>query len=535
MCNSDVAMYDKQRRQSTAMNLLNIRQVGTAMSTTSRLILILTLTVGAVITATRFYTLRQREAALETAMRGEVRAHALTLQIALEQLYADNQIPDAQRLIDRLSQNSNIYGVVLFDDHGQVVAVSNTLIAEAIREPPELAAVLATGEKAEFIRPIHGEDYFSIILPIYVGSGWHGACEITQPMSFVRGDIAQVRRSYIITTLLVFVTIFLVVFVVLRRSLSAPIEELLGGAAALGRGDFAYRVIVPRGGNEFGQLAREFNRMADQLDEQRRKAAYEADQRLELEREVRHHERLASVGRLAAGVAHELGAPLNVIDARAEQLLAKSDAPPPTRQRNLTIIRAQVEKMTRIVRQLLTLARPYHLHRKPVELAPLITGVIEQIEVNAARAAIEIHFSPPHSPLPLVIDADADFMRQALLNICTNALQAMSAGGRLQIECLPNPWDEDGQAYVQVLIADSGDGIAADHLPHIFDPFYTTKDVGSGTGLGLAVTHRIVEEHGGWIEAANRETGGAVFTLYLPMCETGSQVTPTSEPEVISR
>jgi len=469
--------------------------------------------VGAVMTVMSFITLRQREAALDMAMRDEVRAHALTLQIALEDYYEEGRIREAQRLIDRLSRNTNIYGVVLFKEDGRVDVVSHNLIAEEIRKPPELRQVIETGRKVEFVRALDNQEFFSIIMPIRVGTGWKGAFEITQPLSFVDSDIRRVRAHFAITTLLIFVTIFLVGFIVLRRSLAAPIKELLGGAAALGHGDLDYRVIVPERGNEFAQLAREFNRMADSLATQQRRVEEEAEARLALERELRHTERLASVGRLAAGIAHELGAPLNVIDARAEQLLSRPDASVEMRQRNLIIIRSQVERMTRLVRQLLNLARPYELRRKPVNLASLIAGIIEQIEESAVRAGVEIEAV---SKDEVTVDADADFLREVMLNICSNALQAMPKGGMLRVEFAESDVEKEGRRFACVRFADTGTGIAPEHLPHIFDPFYTTKDVGSGTGLGLAVSRRIVEEHGGWIEVASSESG-AEFSVYLPL------------------
>lgn len=483
------------------------------MSINTRLILLLTIAVGTVMAFASFVMLRQREAALLDAMRDEVRAHALTLQIALEQDYAAGRAADAQLLINRLGDNTKIYGVVLFDEAGRVMMLSDDLIPEEIQHPPELERVITTGEVAEFVRRVGDRDLFSIIMPVHVGSETRGAFEIAQPLSFVRTDIARTRRNWALTTALLVVTIFAVVLAVMRRSLSQPIRELLGGAAALGQGDLNYRVIVPAKGSEFARLAREFNRMADRLEEQRRSAERAAEQRLALERELRHSERLAAVGRLAAGVAHEMGAPLNVIDARAEQLLARPDAPFETRQRNLTIIRAQSERITRIVRQLLNLARPYDLRRAPVDLAALLRATVEQLGTDAQRARVEIEVRAAEH---LLVYGDQDFLRQVFLNICANAIQAMPGGGRLLVEAGGEEMEKEGQVFLLARVSDTGEGIAPESLDKIFDPFYTTKDVGSGTGLGLSVSQRIVAEHGGWIEAANQPGGGAVFTLYLP-------------------
>jgi two-component system sensor histidine kinase HupT/HoxJ len=109
---------------------------------------------------------------------------------------------------------------------------------------------------------------------------------------------------------------------------------------------------------------------------------------------------------------------------------------------------------------------------------------------------------------------------QALLNIGQNALQAMPTGGQLKIECQTNSDSKDGMPMLVIRISDTGPGIPLEHLENIFDPFFTTKDVGHGTGLGLAVSSRIVEEHGGEVEVANHPAGGAVFSVYLPQTKS---------------
>jgi signal transduction histidine kinase len=499
------------------------------MKTSTRLILLLTIAVGVLMAVSGYVRMRQREAILTTAMHNEVRAHALTLQIVLEDNYRAGRTTDAQRLIDRLSENPKIYSVILFDEEGQVAILSDPLVADEIRDPPGVARVIASGETAEFVRQIGGEEVFSILMPIRVSPARRGAVEISQPMSFVKADIARARRDIAIITLLLFVTIFLVVLAVTSRSLARPIRELLGGARALGHGELDYRVIVSHGGSELAELARAFNRMADSLAEQRRRAAREAEERLGLERELRHSERLASVGRLAAGVAHEMGAPLNVIDARAEQLLARPDSPPAVRQRNLTIIRAQAGRITRIVRELLNLARPYELHRRPLDLAHLVGGTLELVEPDAARASVKVEVGLKEG---VRVEADQELVRQVLLNICLNGIQAMASGGRLRIEAVEGAGAKDGRQFAAVRVSDTGPGIAPEHLAHIFDPFYTTKEIGKGTGLGLSVSRRIVEEHGGWIEAGNNPSGGATFTVYLPKSKDLNEGAPPGHQEI---
>lgn len=455
-------------------------------------------------------TLRQREASLYAAARAELRAHALTLRAALEEDYSAGRPQYARRLIDRLGENSGIYSILLFDATGAVTLISNARTPEEIRYVNEARRALAAGEIIEIERRLGGEDFFSIIMPVAAGGAHVGAVEVVQPISFVRAHIARARRDIAVTSLLLCLTILLVLYAATHYSLSRPIYELLGAARAVGQGDLAYRVIVSGGGgSELTRLAQEFNRMADNLEAQRRAAAREAEERLALARKLRHNERLAAVGRLAAGVAHEMGAPLQVIDGRAKQLLNQPAAPTEMRTRNLTIIRHQAERITDIVRQLLNLARPYQLRRAPVNLRGAVAATLETIEADVERNGVQIEITSDHDA---TVEADPHLLGQVFLNICRNAVQAMPTGGQLRVEFVNGAPD-----CAAVRFTDSGNGIAPEDLEHVFDPFFTTKEVSAGTGLGLAVASRIIEEHGGRIEAANARQGtGAVFTVYLP-------------------
>lgn len=483
------------------------------MKLSAKLILLLTFAVSIVMALAGLITLRQREEVLREAARDEVRAHAVTLKIALEEDYLTGRSLDAQRLINRLRENTGIYSAVLFDAAGEIVGISNTLAAEEFQYPNQAHQVIASGNSVGIARSIGGEDYFSLVMPLQVEGRRVGAIEIVQPISFVKKLINKARFDIAATAILVFVMILLVVTAVMRYSLARPIHELLGGAMAVGRGDLSYRVVVRAGSGELTKLAQEFNRMADSLAEQRRAATHESEERLALERRLRHSEHLAVVGRLAAGVAHEMGAPLQVIDGRAKQLLSHTNAPIETRQRNLIIIRNQAERITYIVRQLLDLARPYNLRLQPVSLASLVSEIAELIEVQAESAGVEVELSLDPAA---TAEAERGLILQVMMNICRNAIQAMPQGGRLRIECFSSAGQQQGRRFVAMRVSDTGSGIAPEHLGSIWDPFFTTKEVGQGTGLGLPVSLRIVEEHGGWIEATNHVEGGAVFTVYLP-------------------
>src|SRR5215470_7809399 len=476
---------------------------GRHMSLSARLILLLTIAVGVVMALGGYFILRQREEILARALRNELRAHAVTLQLTLEDSYRAGRIGDAQRLIDHLSENPRVFSVILFDDEGRVAMFSNPLEAGKIVENPDAQRVIATGAPVEIVRRRGGSEVYSYIMPIRISAARRGAFEISQPTEFIKADYARARRDIALIALALFAAIITVVLLVMRYNLLRPIKELLGGAKAVGQGDLAYRVVAPSGGNEIAQLASEFNRMAESLAEQRRAAERQAEERLALERELRHSERLASVGRLAAGVAHEMGAPLNVIKGRVEMLREHAGAPAEKRARNLDIIRAQADAIAGIIRQLLTLARPFNLRREAIEPARLIAAVVELIEADAVKSGVRVEV-PRNDRRPDYVEGDSALLRQSLMNMCINALHAMAQGGRLMIEIAPEERRKNGGTFVGLRVSDTGSGIPPENLAHIFDPFFTTKEVGKGTGLGLSVARRIVEEHDGWIEAANR-------------------------------
>lgn len=491
------------------------------MSISTRLILFLTVAVSSVIAATSYYTLRHREAALNRTMRSEVVAHAYTLQIALEDLVNAGRPADAAHLVDRLSDNPYLFRVTLYDERGRVLMYSDLETVGEQSTEPEVLETISSGNRIEYLHTIEGQEYFSILLPVQLAQGRQGALEIAQPTAFLQAEIARARRSHAINLAMVVIVILIIVSVVLRNSLARPIKALLEGAAAIGRGNLSYRVALSRRGDEFSQLASEFNRMADSLVVQHEAAVRAAEQGVELERELRHRDRLVLIGRIAASVAHEMGTPLNVIDGRAAQLLQRSDAPIEMRQRNLTIIREQTRRIAQVVRQLLDLSRTDRISREPVDLAQVFSDVGELIEVEANRngVSVEIVAGPP-----ICIEGDKDMLRQVFLNLCINAIQAMPQGGQLRLECQPDGQSKNGREFILAQVSDSGTGIAPEHLPQIFDPFFTTKDIGQGTGLGLAVSRRIVEDHGGWIAAANHPSDqGAVFTVFLPRYQAQPQ------------
>ena len=242
--------------------------------------------------------------------------------------------------------------------------------------------------------------------------------------------------------------------------------------------------------------------------------------RVVLEREVEQAEKLAVVGQLAAGIAHQIGTPLNVISGSAEYLMMEWGTERP-RPQELEIIVAQTDRITKLIQQLLNFARPARMDLGPLKLNDLLREVLGLTEHQIAKERISIR-TELQPDLPAII-GDANQMEQAFLNILINAWHAMPEGGTLTLRTRAVPVGErarragrSGPAGVEVTIADTGTGIPPEHLPRIFDPFFSTKGVGKGTGLGLAITRRIVEDHRGSIQVSSEIGRGTMVTIWLP-------------------
>lgn len=232
-----------------------------------------------------------------------------------------------------------------------------------------------------------------------------------------------------------------------------------------------------------------------------------------LQQEIARSRRLASIGSLAAGVAHEIRNPLSSIKGFATYFRERYRDNAEDAETAEVMIR-EVDRLNRVITQLLDFARPLTLTRIPIAPQALVRQAIKMIESQAREGGITVT-----AELPSGIGAaplDADRIGQVLLNLCLNALAAMAAGGTLRI-ALAQPEPD----WIRIEIADSGAGIPAADLPRVFDPYFTTKP--AGTGLGLPIVQKIVEAHGGSIALASEPGKGTTATLLLPARGTGEQ------------
>ena len=237
----------------------------------------------------------------------------------------------------------------------------------------------------------------------------------------------------------------------------------------------------------------------------------DVSERKRLQDQLRRTERVAELGTLASGMAHEIGTPMNVILGRAEYLMDRVTEEPI--KRGLRTIITQVERITKVMNQLLSFARRKAPQRIPLDLRTVIEDGMEMFQERLASNQIRIKMEMAE-PCPMVL-ADADQMSQVLLNLVMNALHAMPEGGTLRVGL------ELERPMVKLTIVDTGHGIPPEAIGNIYDPFFTTKEFGKGTGLGLTVVKGIIEEHQGTIVVESEEGKGTRFTVLLPMYQSG--------------
>jgi two-component system NtrC family sensor kinase len=335
------------------------------------------------------------------------------------------------------------------------------------------------------------------------------------PSEHVAESIANLLLFYMALTGL---AVALLAYVLLTHLMVRPLERLTQSAEQLAAGT-EHVSVKEQGSAEAVRLGRTFNEMAKLLRAERKQLT---DRLAELERttaelhkterQLIHGEKLASVGRLAAGVAHEIGNPLTAVLGLLE-LLREGDLSPEQTREFLARIAAETERINGIIRDLLDFARYDAESDEPEQTADLrdvIRDAVSLVRPQKSSKAIAIEVSV--DPEAQLVFGPSRRLTQIVLNLLLNAVDALGGAGRVEIRVAACP---DDPARVSLQVLDDGPGLDPAIEQTLFEPFTTTKPVGKGTGLGLAVTHAIVDALGGTIEARNRKAGGACFEVRL--------------------
>jgi two-component system NtrC family sensor kinase len=458
------------------------------------------------------YVETRQEVVLSDADRQRTQQVALAFLGTLEAVWQQEGGRRAAELVGRANERASVATIRL------VSVDPSTGYLPRPDLTPEQFATLAENRLVRFVRrDDEGEERQYFYKALLGDPPPLAALEFVEPIGAKQRFISMSHSAMLLATLAVIVTCAVIVTAVDFWFVGQPIELLRDKARRAGRGDFSGPLLLTQR-DEIGDLARELNLMCAQLEEARQRLASETEARMAALEQLRHTDRLATVGYLAAGVAHELGTPLSVASARA-QLLASTDLPRPQVVANAAIIVEQADRMTAIIQQLLGFTRRRSTFGTS-DVRHITTRALDLLSSAAKKARVSVDYQP--SVTPLLARVDANQVLQALANIVLNGIQAMREGGVLRVRAEPchihppGKPDDAARDYLRVTVADTGSGIAADALPHLFEPFFTTKETGEGTGLGLPVAQGIVAEHGGWITVDSTVGQGACFAIYLP-------------------
>ena len=482
------------------------------MRLVARLAFYLLMPIGLAFALDTFLTLRSDIALLDRDMRRDDETLARELAVSVEQSWRDGGEQAAVDLVSR-------FPGVATGIETRIVHLDDAAGAAGVPAAPEVVANLPRAGSITQLRTRRGAELRLLTyLRLDTAGSRPAALEIAEPVSHERNYLASRIPRKLATAASMVLLCAGVAWAVGVRVVGRPIDTLIEKARRIGRGDFSTPLSLASR-DELSSLAREMNTMAAMLEASRCRLETESAARITAVEQLRHADRLTTVGRLASGLAHELGTPLNIVSGRAQMIANGETDGPGEVERAARVIGDQADRMTRIVRQLLDFARHRSGEPGEVDLAKLAQETVAFVEPLARKRKVRLACAAD----PLVARVDATQIQQAITNLVMNAIQASRPQGAVEIRIgtrevatPPDPGCRPGR-YAVLEVEDEGEGIPAEALPAIFDPFFTTKPVGEGTGLGLALVYGILREHGGWIEVRSEPGRGTCFRAFIPV------------------
>jgi signal transduction histidine kinase len=391
--------------------------------------------------------------------------------------------------------------------HG--VAVGYDLPADLLRR------VVNTEQGEGFSAGQGTAQVFAYVLPIRgLDGAVVGTMEVAHRMSRIEDRMGDATWDIVVRLTLLVVSMTLLTGLMLQREVLRPLSRLMEGIRGLGRGESATPLPVERR-DELGRVAEAFNTMVSQLQAARRQVLVENEHALDLEQQLRHSATLAVAGRLATGLAHEIGTPLNIISGEVEYIAQKLHAGDGLREET-DVILEQIDRISAMIRSLLDTVRPLKPEIQPVALKDVVDRLLLLLEHTARRHGVTLDVSIP-GDLPLV-RADRSQLQQVIINVLMNAFEAARPSGKVQMRARRVAHPEC--PGVEIEVRDTGPGIPPSLWPRIFEPFFSTKPPGEGTGLGLPICRDILKTFGGDITVESVPGEGASFVVWL--AEDGS-------------
>ncbi len=456
-----------------------------------------------------------------------------------------NLSEDVHQIIETIGQQEGLEKIRVFNKDGQIMfSTDKAEIGEMVDKKAEACYAchsaekplerLSTPDRSRIFQGKAGHRVLGVISAIYNEPDCYtpdchahppeqkvlGVLDIGMSLAEVDKDIKGAQNKMIFFAVIGFLVISVALSISINRYVTRPVGELVKGTKKVAEGDLDYSIPVKTKG-ELAQLASSFNQMTldlkradEKLLEWGRTLEQKVDQRTEelrkTENQLIQSDKVASLGKLAAGVAHEINSPLTGILTYSSLLLKAKEEGNPDRE-DLEVIVNETNRCKKIVKGLLDFARQTEPQKTLSDINELIDKSIDLVSHQASMQNVRIDRKvKPDLPKTMI---DVGQIQQVFINILLNAIEAMPKGGTLTV----SSGIEDQMAAIR--FADTGIGIPKENLPKILDPFFTTKKQGRGTGLGLSVSYGIIERHRGKLEVQSQVGKGTTFTVKLPVKE----------------
>jgi two-component system NtrC family sensor kinase len=381
-------------------------------------------------------------------------------------------------------------------------------------EPIAIARWIPAGEA----EPAADTTRIEVRVPVVVDGVQRGTILLFESEDRLRDFVrAHALRLSVLTGALLVVSLA-ISFTIGARLVGVRLTRLVEHARRVGADDLGGSVSVG-GRDEIAVLAEQMNAMTRALESARASAEKANSERVQALSQLRHADRLASIGRLASAFAHELGTPLNVVLGRAK-LILDPEVDAASSKENAEIIREQAQRMSETIRGVLGFARRAPTPAGIVDLCEVARGGVGLLEPLGRRRSVAIDLHVPNDVAR--VSGQRGEIEQIVANLVTNAIDASVDGSKVTVEVSTVTGKSVSRqtrahaVFHRLSIRDQGPGIPAGDIARVFEPFYTTKPEGRGTGLGLWIVDGIVRDHGGWIEVDSRPGEGATFSVYLP-------------------
>jgi signal transduction histidine kinase len=465
------------------------------------------------------YQLREEEADLRASAERDLRLIGTTVQVAAGNALRDRQAADVREIVDAVKLHDPSTDVTVFDASGVMIAGSwgagetEALVRRAVTETQSVNRAVVHFEGPR------GLSHLVAALPIVDDDrGRMGTLGLVRSLDEEQRDLLSETRAMVLSLATLVIGLTASGWFLASVYVRGPLRNLVQTMRAVRAGDLSAKASFHRA-DEMGAAVTEFNAMMSDLIEARRRLITEVERREALETSLQRTDKLVTVGQLSAGLAHEIGSPLQVVNGRARALAARTDVPSDVR-RTAEILASESDRIARIVEQLLTFSRHTVPSITEAQLSAPVRDIVELFEPEARRQGVHLEFQDGEC-LPAA-HADVAQVQQVVMNLLINAVRSTPPGGTVRIALGGASFVvASGQMRpsVSLIVEDTGVGIPDDLLPHIFEPFFTTRSHAGGTGLGLAVVKSIVDAHGGSITVNTRIGQGTRFTVQFPVAD----------------